>query len=230
MTAQLKFGGRKTREGTVVSDKMEKTVVVAVETHLRHRLYRKIIRRIKRYMAHDEAGDCRLGDRVRIVESRPLSHRKRWRVVEVLIRGELPELAPEAIDLDLLGEVKVEEEAAQESPGAEEAPAEAPEVVAAEAEVAAEPEPEQPIPVEEAEAEPEAAVEAPPEAEAEVEPEEMEAEATVEPEPEQPIPVEEAEAEPEAAVEAPPEAEEAPEEPEAEQASPESAEEEEESR
>ncbi len=209
MPAQLKFGGRKTREGTVVSDKMEKTVVVAVETHLRHRLYRKIIRRIKRYMAHDEAGDCRAGDRVRIVESQPLSRRKRWRVVEVLVRGELPELAPEAIDLDLLGEVKVEEEAAQEAPVAEEAPVEAPEAA-------------------EAEAEPEAAAEPPPEAEEA--PEEPEAEVAVEPEPAQPVPVEEAvaeaEAEPEAAVE-PPEAEEAPEEPEAEQASPESAEEEE---
>jgi len=109
--ATSSFGGRKVREGTVVSDKMAKTVVVAVEANLRHPLYKKMVRRLRRFMAHDEGNDCHIGDRVRIVESRPLSRRKRWRVVEVLQRVELPEVQPESIDLDLLGEVKVEEEA-----------------------------------------------------------------------------------------------------------------------
>ncbi len=104
-----KYGGRKVREGTVVSDKMQKTVVVAVESHFRHPLYKKRVRRIRRFMAHDEAEEARLGDRVRIVESRPISRRKRWRVVEVLAKSELPEVAAASIDLDLLGEVKPEE-------------------------------------------------------------------------------------------------------------------------
>lgn len=111
MTAQGgKYGGRKVREGTVVSDKMQKTVIVAVESHFRHPLYKKSVRRVRRFMAHDEAETAQLGDRVRIVESRPMSRRKRWRVVEVLAKAEMPELAAEAIDLELLGEVKPEEE------------------------------------------------------------------------------------------------------------------------
>lgn len=110
MTAQGgKYGGRKVREGTVVSDKMQKTVVVAVESHFRHPLYKKSVRRVRRFMAHDEAEESHLGDRVRIVESRPISRRKRWRVVEVLVKAELPEVAAESIDLELLGEAKPEE-------------------------------------------------------------------------------------------------------------------------
>lgn len=109
--AQSQYGGRKVREGTVVSDKMQKTVLVAVEAHFRHRLYKKSVRRVRRLMAHDEREDAHLGDRVRIVESRPISRRKRWCVAEVLARAELPELAAEQIDLELLGEVKREEEA-----------------------------------------------------------------------------------------------------------------------
>jgi small subunit ribosomal protein S17 len=108
--AQGQYGGRKVREGTVVSDKMQKTVLVAVETNFRHRLYKKTVRRIRRLMAHDEAEDAQMGDRVRIVEASPISRRKRWRLVEVLTRAELPEVAPESIDLDLIGEVKREEE------------------------------------------------------------------------------------------------------------------------
>src|SRR3989304_5623483 len=88
MAVQGRYGGRKVREGTVVSDKMQKTVVVAIESSLRHPLYKKIVRRVRRHMAHDEAGECHLGDRVRIVEARPLSARKRWQVVEVLSRAE----------------------------------------------------------------------------------------------------------------------------------------------
>ena len=77
-------GFRKTREGLVVSDKMDKTVVVAVEDRVKHALYGKIIRRTTKYKAHDEANECGIGDRVRLMETRPLSATKRWRVIEVL--------------------------------------------------------------------------------------------------------------------------------------------------
>ncbi|MEO3787044.1 30S ribosomal protein S17 [Actinocorallia sp. B10E7] len=77
-------GNRKVREGLVVSDKMDKTVVVAVEDRVKHRLYGKIIRRTTKYKAHDEANACGVGDRVRLMETRPLSATKRWRVVEIL--------------------------------------------------------------------------------------------------------------------------------------------------
>ncbi len=75
---------RKVMEGLVVSDKMAKTVVVAVETRKVHPLYKKAIRYTKKYKAHDENRACKIGDRVRIVETRPLSREKRWRVVEIL--------------------------------------------------------------------------------------------------------------------------------------------------
>ncbi|AEJ38534.1 30S ribosomal protein S17 [Sulfobacillus acidophilus TPY] len=75
---------RKVREGVVVSDKMNKTVVVAVESLVPHPIYGRRIRRTKRYKAHDEQNQCRVGDRVRIEETRPLSKTKRWRVVEIL--------------------------------------------------------------------------------------------------------------------------------------------------
>ena len=78
---------RKVREGTVVSTKMDKTVVVAVTDRVRHRRYGKTLARTTRLFAHDEANDAREGDRVRLQEIRPLSHRKRWRVVEVLERA-----------------------------------------------------------------------------------------------------------------------------------------------
>lgn len=77
-------GVRKVREGYVVSDKMAKTVVVEVEDRVKHPLYGKIIRRTKKYKAHDEAEACGVGDRVLLMETRPLSATKRWRVVEVL--------------------------------------------------------------------------------------------------------------------------------------------------
>jgi len=83
-------GTRKVRVGTVVSDKMDKTVVVAVETLKRHPLYKKTVRRTKKFKAHDEHNECRIGDRVRIMETRPLSKEKRWRVVEILARSEGP--------------------------------------------------------------------------------------------------------------------------------------------
>ena len=75
---------RKTREGYVVSDKMEKTIVVEVEDREKHPLYGKIIRRTTKYKAHDEANSCGVGDRVLLMETRPLSATKRWRIVEIL--------------------------------------------------------------------------------------------------------------------------------------------------
>ena len=75
---------RKVREGLVVSDKMEKTVVVSVEDRVKHALYGKVLRRTSKLKAHDEQNQCGVGDRVLIMETRPLSATKRWRVVEVL--------------------------------------------------------------------------------------------------------------------------------------------------
>ena len=77
-------GVRKTREGLVVSDKMDKTVVVVVEDRVKHALYGKVIRRTSNLKAHDESNECGVGDRVLLMETRPLSATKRWRVVEVL--------------------------------------------------------------------------------------------------------------------------------------------------
>lgn len=77
-------GIRKVLTGKVVSDKMDKTVVVSVDTQIRHPLYGKIVRRSKKFKAHDENNQCRAGDVVKIMETRPLSRDKRWRVVEVV--------------------------------------------------------------------------------------------------------------------------------------------------
>ena len=77
-------GKRKVREGLVVSDKMNKTVVVAVESLVVHPIYGRRMRRTKRYKAHDEENQCRTGDRVRIEETRPLSKEKNWRVIAIL--------------------------------------------------------------------------------------------------------------------------------------------------
>jgi small subunit ribosomal protein S17 len=185
----------------VVGNKMQKTVIVAVEKHKRHPLYRKSMRRTKRYKAHDEKGLCALGDTVRILESRPLSREKRWRVVEILARHEVAEVAPREIDQTILQRI-----AAESPPPVETAP-----VAAAEKAVkpgkAAKPK-KAAAPAEEAEAQPEAAAEkaakpkkaAAPAEETEAQPEEEEAES----EPE----TGEAEAAPEAeaATEAEPEA------------------------
>ena len=77
-------GRRKVREGLVVSDKMNKTVVVAVEDQVKHPLYGKVMRRTNKLKAHDEQNACGIGDRVLLMETRPLSATKRWRVVEIL--------------------------------------------------------------------------------------------------------------------------------------------------
>ncbi|MBR1458867.1 MAG: 30S ribosomal protein S17 [Oscillospiraceae bacterium] len=75
---------RKTRTGLVVSDKMDKTVVVAIQDNVRHPLYKKIVKRTVRLKAHDENNECRVGDRVSVMETRPLSKDKRWRVVTII--------------------------------------------------------------------------------------------------------------------------------------------------
>ena len=82
--AAARTSPRKTREGLVVSDKMDKTVVVAVEDRVKHALYGKVIRRTSNLKAHDEENACGVGDRVLLMETRPLSATKRWRVVEVI--------------------------------------------------------------------------------------------------------------------------------------------------
>jgi small subunit ribosomal protein S17 len=96
---------RKFRLGQVVSDKMDKTVVVAVETPKRHRLYKKTMKRVVRYKAHDEKNKCRTGDKVMIVETRPLSREKRWRVAEILAKAEVVEISPEEITREDLAKV-----------------------------------------------------------------------------------------------------------------------------
>ena len=88
---------RKIRVGRVISDKMDKTVVVTVETLRHHPLYKKTIRRAVKYKAHDEKNECRPGDTVRIIETRPLSREKRWRVAEIITKGEVAEVQPKEI-------------------------------------------------------------------------------------------------------------------------------------
>jgi len=75
---------RKTRTGKVVSDKMDKTIVVAIEDSVQHPLYKKVIKRTYKLKAHDEKNECRIGDKVKVMETRPLSKDKRWRVVEII--------------------------------------------------------------------------------------------------------------------------------------------------
>lgn len=75
---------RKTRVGLVVSDKMDKTVVVAVQEHYRHPVYKKVMRSTYKLKAHDEKNECRVGDKVLVMETRPLSKEKRWRIVEIV--------------------------------------------------------------------------------------------------------------------------------------------------
>ncbi|MFO7152544.1 MAG: 30S ribosomal protein S17 [Bacillota bacterium] len=79
---------RKVRTGVVVSNKMDKTIVVAVESIIRHPLYGKTIKRTKKFKAHDENNQCQIGDVVKIMETRPLSKTKRWRLVEIVKRAE----------------------------------------------------------------------------------------------------------------------------------------------
>ncbi len=78
---------RKTRSGKVVSNKMDKTIVVAVEDHVKHPLYSKIVKRTYKLKAHDENNDCNIGDTVKVMETKPISKDKRWRLVEIIDRA-----------------------------------------------------------------------------------------------------------------------------------------------
>ena len=88
-------GKRQEKVGVVTSTKMQKTVVITVERQGTHPLYKRVVRRSKGFMAHDEKNECRVGDTVRIEETRPLSSRKRWRVVEIISKATLVAPAPE---------------------------------------------------------------------------------------------------------------------------------------
>lgn len=124
--AEERTVNRKSRVGTVVSDKNDKTIVVSVERAARHRIYHKVIRRTKKYHAHDEANSATLGDLVRIEEARPTSKTKRWRLVEILTEREVAQVAPEAIDQSLVEEVQRSAAHAAEEAEASDADAETP--------------------------------------------------------------------------------------------------------
>lgn len=85
---------RKILTGVVVSDKMQKTVVVKVERTFQHPLYKRVVRRSKRYKAHDEKGECKIGDKVKIIETRPLSKGKRWALMEIMERQRYGDTTP----------------------------------------------------------------------------------------------------------------------------------------
>jgi small subunit ribosomal protein S17 len=106
---------RKVRLGQVVSDRMDKTVVVAVETPRIHPLYKKTIRRMVKYKAHDEKNECQVGDKVKIVETRPLSRDKRWRVAEIITKGEVVEISPQEITEAEIAEIQPEKKAEEET-------------------------------------------------------------------------------------------------------------------
>jgi small subunit ribosomal protein S17 len=112
----------KLQTGTVVGNKMDKTVVVQIDRKKRHRLYGKTIRVTRRYKAHDEKNECHLGDLVTIAETRPLSREKRWRVVEIVQRGDVAEVAPREIGAHIIEETR----AAAAAEAAARAEAEAP--------------------------------------------------------------------------------------------------------
>jgi small subunit ribosomal protein S17 len=163
---KVRYGRRKTRVGVVVRDKMSKTVVVAVGAIKRHRLYKKIMRRVTRYKAHDEENACQVGDKVLIVETRPLSRDKRWRVAEILATAALPEEEKLVFEEEVAEELReLDEATAAEAPPAEEEAPPTEEVVAEE---------EQPAAAEEIEEAPQAEEEEKPAAEEEPEAEEEE--------------------------------------------------------
>ena len=96
----MSFERRKVRVGRVISDRMDKSVVVLVEWRRTHPLYRKSIRRRSRLVVHDADNSCRIGDMIRVIESRPISRTKRWRVAEILSRQEIAEIQPDEITID----------------------------------------------------------------------------------------------------------------------------------
>jgi len=95
------MGTQRVIQGIVVSDKMQKTVVISVERKKKHRLYHKVVTVTERYKAHDQNDSCKLGDVVRIEEARPMSKDKRWRVIEILTRGDVADVAPETIGREI---------------------------------------------------------------------------------------------------------------------------------
>ena len=99
-------GDRKTRIGIVLSDKMDKTRVIGVEWSMPHWLYKRRVRRLTKFKAHDEQNMAKIGDRVMISETRPISKEKRWRIVQVLEKAEVVEVMPEEVDATLLQELQ----------------------------------------------------------------------------------------------------------------------------
>lgn len=91
----------KTRFGRVINNRMDKTVVVAVDTPKRYPKYKKTVTRAIKYQAHDEKNECHIGDMVRIIETRPLSRHKQWRVADIITKGEVAEIKPQEISQDL---------------------------------------------------------------------------------------------------------------------------------
>lgn len=97
----MSFERRKVKVGTVVSDKMDKTIVVSTQWRQPHRLYKKNVRKWSRFMAHDENNECTLGDTVEIVETRPMSKVKRWKVARIIQKSDLADIQPGEIATDV---------------------------------------------------------------------------------------------------------------------------------
>lgn len=111
----MSYERRKVRIGRVVSDKMDKTVVVAVEWRRPHRVYKKPVRRESRFVAHDPENNCKIGDTVRIREARPMSKTKRWRVVNILQREDIAEVLPDELTASDETDIIAEAQAVSES-------------------------------------------------------------------------------------------------------------------
>lgn len=125
-TTEARVVNRKARTGTVVSDRGDQTIIVAIERAAPHRLYRKVIRRTKRYPVHDPQNAASVGDVVRIEECRPISKTKRWRLVEIVQQREVAQVRAEAIDASLVSQVQRAAAHTGEAPAPEApAPAEA---------------------------------------------------------------------------------------------------------
>ncbi len=115
----MSFERRKVRVGVVVGDKMDKTVVVSVEWRRPYALYRKSVRRRTKFKAHDENNEYKIGDTVRIRETRPLSRTKRWRVVELIQRGDVAEIQPDEIVVEEIDDEPEAPEPVAEAPAVE---------------------------------------------------------------------------------------------------------------
>jgi small subunit ribosomal protein S17 len=170
-TTIMERGRRKAMTGVVVSVKMDKTAVVAVERRRPHPLYHKIVRSTKRYKAHDPNNEAVLGDVVRIVETRPISKEKRWRIAQTLTRGNVAELAPRDIGVPEEALLQPEPPAAPEPTDAVSTDEVPTAEVSTEPVPAAEPEAREAVEAARGEAETESSAQAEPEASAEAEPE-----------------------------------------------------------